>query len=194
MWTSFRKFIEQLSPVQNDEFEFARPFFREVQLPKGHFFIREGEICKQLAYLHKGILRSFYTNEKGEDVTYCFCTDHHLETSFKSFLLQQPSHISIQAMANSSLLIIEKEDLDRLFAGSLFWSTTGRLLTEREYLKMEEHASDIKAESAREKYLRLLHEHPVLLQKVPLQYIASYLGITSRHLTRLRKEIQVSGR
>jgi CRP-like cAMP-binding protein len=193
MWNSFRQLIEQFAPIQEDDFEKARPFFKELRLAKGDFFIKEGEVSHRLGYLQQGILRSYYISEKGTDTTYCFCTDHHMECSFKSFLQQQPSRLSIQAMEEATLLVIEKNDLNKLFANSLFWSNVGRVLTEYEYLKMELHASEIKTENAKEKYLRLQKEHPVLIRKVPLHYIASYLGITGRHLTRLRKELQAEG-
>jgi CRP-like cAMP-binding protein len=189
MWNAFRQFIAQFIPVEEEAFEAARPYFREVLLQKGDFFVREGEVCGQLGYLHQGLLRSFYLHESGEEMTYCFCSDHQLECAFKSFLLEQPSGISIQALEDSRMLMISKQDLDQLFDSSLFWSRIGRSLTAREYLKMERYAADQKVENAREKYLSLLKEHPDLIGKVPLHYIASYLGISGRHLSRLRREL-----
>lgn len=191
MWHSFKKLLSGFIIVDENAFDSANVFFKEHKLSKGDFFVREGNACNQLAYVYQGILRSFYINEKGEDITYCFCANNDMETSFKSFLLGEPSAISIQALEDTSLLVIDKNDLQHLFDTHLFWSEIGRLLTEQEYLKMELHASTIKNESAKEKYLRLIEERPMLLQKVPLHYIASYLGISNRHLTRLRKEILI---
>ncbi len=189
MWHSFKKLLSRFIIIDENAFESANDFFKEYRLSKGEFLVKEGTVCNQLAYVNQGILRSFYINEKGEDITYCFCADNDIETSFKSFLLGEPSSISIQALEDTSLLIIDKTDLQLLFDTHLFWSKIGRLLTEQEYLKVELHASAVKNESAKAKYLRLVEERPILLQKVPLHYIASYLGISNRHLTRLRKEI-----
>ncbi len=189
---NFKDLIRKLTEISDEEFEAAKPFFKETVLKKGDFFIREGKVCQHLAYVNKGILRTFYLDEKGEEITYCFCTDNHLETSFKSFILQQPSALSIHALEDSELLVIEYDDLQQLYSNSKVWEKIGRLFSEKEYLKMEEQASARTKETAREKYLRLLEEHPLIIRKSPLTYISSYLGMTTRHLSRLRKEL-ISG-
>ncbi|WP_126972674.1 Crp/Fnr family transcriptional regulator [Gynurincola endophyticus] len=189
MWDSFKELIARFTTIDQHAFDSAKPYFHAEKLQKGAYFIRHGEICKQLAYIHQGLLRSFFVDEKGNEITYCFCTDNDIETSFKSFITHTPSELSIQALEDTTLLVIYQKDLQYLLDKFIFWNKISRLLTEKEYLKMEEHASQSKTDLAKEKYLRLLRERPQLLQKVPLYYIASYLGISNRHLTRLRKEI-----
>lgn len=191
IWEAFREYISKSCNMDEAAFEFARPYFREKRLYKGDYFIREGQLCHQLAFIHKGIFRSFYTDEEGDEKTYCFCSNNDIETSFESFISGKPSSLSIIAMEDAELLWIEKKDLNHLFENYLFWSELGRILVEMEYLKMARHAAETKTETAQDKYLRLMKERPELLQRVPLHYIASYLGISSRHLTRMRKAASV---
>jgi CRP-like cAMP-binding protein len=153
------------------------------------FFVEQGKVCKHIAFVNKGLLRTFYLNDKAEIVTSCFCSENKFATSYRSLILQIPSTISIQALEETELLVIEYKDLQELYASSVAWQNVGRKITEREYFVMEQYASILNNETAKEKYLRLLAEQPEIIQKSPVQFIASYLGITTRTLSRIRKEI-----
>ena len=135
-------------------------------------------------------MRAFYINDNGEETTSCFCTENNLTTSYKSFILQQPSRLFLQAIEETDLLVISYDNLQQLYRKSAVWQTVGRAVAEREYIVMEQYASVLNTESAREKYLRLLSEQPAVLQKANVEDIASYLGVTRRTLSRIRKEIK----
>lgn len=182
-------FINSIYPLPASDLQRGLAAFRSLNLAKGDFFVREGETCTQAAFIESGILRTFYPTEKGEARTYCFCSEHHFTTSFKSFISQAPSALSIQALEPCRLLVISYRDLQDLYASSPGWQAIGRLLVEREFLNMENYANSLNAETAREKYLRLLKEQPSVIKKAPVQHIASYLGITRETLSRIRKEL-----
>ena len=187
--TNLKKLIRQITPISDIEFEETFLFFKEKTLKKGEFFVQQGKVCRQIAFINKGILRTFYLNEKAEETTSCFCTENNLTTSYKSFILQSPSILSIQALEETELLVIDYDSLQKLYATSLAWQTIGRTVAEREFIVMEQYASVLNNETAKEKYLRLLKEQPQIIQKSPVNFIASYLGITTRTLSRIRKEI-----
>lgn len=151
--------------------------------------IKQGEICQKIAFINQGILRVFYLNETGEEITSCFCIENHLTTSYKSFVLQMPSNLSIQALEATQLLIIDYQNLQNLYKNSPVWQNIGRIFAEKEYITMEKYASKLNNETTKEKYLHLLDEQPQIIQKVPLQFVASYLGVTVRTLSRIRKEL-----
>ncbi|RAV99634.1 Crp/Fnr family transcriptional regulator [Pseudochryseolinea flava] len=186
---NFRHFLNQVVPLHEHDFTIGFQYFHERRLTKGEHFIEAGEVCKQLAFVNSGMLRTYFVDDNAEEVTYCFCTENHFETSFKSFIQQKPSTLSIQSLEDTNLLVINFQDLQQLYWKSKTWERIGRVFSEKEYLKMEEHASNVKNETASAKYLRLMTDHPQIIQKAPLNYIASYLGITPRHLSRLRGEL-----
>ena len=93
------------------------------------------------------------------------------------------------ALEKTELLVINFDNIQKLYAESANWQTIGRLVSEKEFIVMEQYASVLNNETAKEKYLRLLNEQPEILQKASINYIASYLGITRRTLSRIRKEI-----
>jgi CRP-like cAMP-binding protein len=184
-----RAFLQTLAPISKQEFEDSYPNFTEVHLKKGDVFIQQGKICRHIAYINKGTLRTFYINDKAEEITSCFCTSNSLATSYKSFILQQPSELSIQALEDTELLVIDYDRLQQLYRTSFAWQNIGRSVAEREYFNMERYASILNNESAKEKYLRLLEEQPEVLQKASIEDIATYLGVTRRTLSRIRQEI-----
>ena len=179
-----------MMPISDTEFERTVAFFKEQTLQKGDFFVQQGKICGQIAFINKGSLRTFYLNDKAEETTSCFCTENNLTTSYKSFILQQPSHLSIQALEYAELLVIDYDNLQKLYGISPIWQSIGRIIAEKEYIVMEQYASVLNNETAKEKYLRLFKEQPQIIQKVAVKHIASYLGITTRTLSRIRREIK----
>jgi CRP-like cAMP-binding protein len=186
---NFKYFLRQITPISDKEFDETVIFFQEQTLRKRDFFVKQGKICRQIAFINKGVLRTFYLNNKAEETTSCFCTENSLTTSYKSFILQQPSTLSIQALEDTELLVIDYENLERLYSTSMVWQNIGRAFAQREYIIMEQYASVLNNETAKEKYLRLLIEQPTVLQKANIEDIASYLGITRRTLSRIRQEI-----
>ena len=146
-------------------------------------------MCKHIAFIVKGSFRTYYLNDKGEETTSCFCTENGFTTSYKSFIFQEPSTLSIQAIEDSEILTIDYDKLHFLYNSSTVWLHIGRIVSEQQYLSLEKYASVLNNESAKEKYLRLLKEQPSVIHKATVEDIASYLGITRRTLSRIRQEI-----
>jgi CRP-like cAMP-binding protein len=186
---SFKLFLNNITPVSDHEFEQHSHYFKSRSLPKNSYFAMQGKICHEIAFIRKGTLRTFYLNEKSEEITSCFCTQNNLATSYKSLVSLQPSELSIQAMEDTELLVIDYSDLKKLYEQSVTWLNIGRIIAERQYLVMEQYASVLCNETAKEKYLRMLKEQPAIVNKASIHDIASYLGITRRTLSRIRKEI-----
>ena len=185
----FKNFIRQITPITDSEFASTIIYFKELRLKKRDYFVRQGEVCRQVAFIINGIVRIFYSNSKGEEITSGFCLENDFVTSFKSFTTQQPSELIIQAVDDTELLVVDHDSLQKLYAESRTWLNIGRIVTQNEYLVMEKYASVLSSETAKEKYLRLLKEQPTVLQKAPIEDIASYLGVTRRTLSRIRQEI-----
>ncbi|MBY0434680.1 MAG: Crp/Fnr family transcriptional regulator [Cyclobacteriaceae bacterium] len=185
----FKKFLKSIVPISDKEFADTILYFTELNLEKRDYFLKQDIVCRHIAFIVKGTLRAYYINDKAEETTACFCTENNLTTSYKSFILQQPSTLFLQAIEDTQLLVIDYENLQNLYSKSTVWQTIGRAFAEREYIVMEQYASVLNNETAREKYLRLLKEQPNVLQKANVEDIASYLGVTRRTLSRIRKEI-----
>jgi CRP-like cAMP-binding protein len=189
----FKKFVQQFVSVSDNEVDASFAYFHEIELQKGDLFAKQGAVCRYVGYLQAGTMRVFYTNDKGEEVSSCFCTEHSFVSAYRSFITQQESNVSVQAIATCQLLVIDYHHLQLLYNQFPFWQQIGRIMAEKEYISMERYASMLNQESAKDKYLRLLREQPQVLLKAQVAHIASYLGVSRRTLSRIRKELRSGG-
>jgi CRP-like cAMP-binding protein len=156
---------------------------------KGDYFIHEGEVCKEVAFVCSGTLRSFYISDTSEEITYCITFPNNLITAYSSFITRQATEENIQAITPAELLIISKKDMDDLAMSSPNWVTFLKVMAELQYIELEKRIFQLQRNKALQRYSDLLKNQPKYIQNIPLQYLASYLGITQRHLSRIRKEI-----
>ena len=176
------------SLLTEKEIEYSMPFFKQLKLVKGDFLSREGDICTKLAIVKTGILRSFYHKDTEQLTTY-FNIEGTVATALRSYLKEVPAYENIQSLTDVELIYIEKKDMSILFEEIPAWNRIVRIVMEFLYVKMEERSISLQYNTASERYLSFLVEFPNVANRIPLQYIASFLGITPETLSRIRKSI-----
>lgn len=179
---SFNIFSEQ-------EIEDFLLLFEARELKKNDFFVQEGDQCKEIAFIESGIFRSYYISSEGKDNTYCFRFPNDLIASYSSFISGKPSVENMQAISEARLLVLKKEQIGKFVNENPNWTLFLKMIAEQEYLELEKRFFQLQRDNATQRYLSLLENQPSYIQDIPLQYLASYLGITQRHLSRIRKEI-----
>jgi len=167
------------------------PLTKTRTLNNKDFLLLEGDVAKEIYWIKKGMLRSFYYNEKKEEITYCITFENSLMTALTSFISGSPTPENIQAIGQVELLAIHKESVDRLCANSLKWTTFFKQLIEEQFMVLENKLFNIQKYSAKKRYEKLIEEQPQYVQHIPVQYLASYLNVTPRHLSRIRNEVQL---
>jgi len=180
--------LQQFPQYTPKVYEDARPFLSTRQIKAGEYFLNHGKISKTIGYIEKGILRMYYLHD-GKEITNCFCKEHTITCSYRSMITKQESDFAIQAIEDSTLTVFSYDSLQKLYQTDLFWQQVGRLAAENEFIITECHNRFLNDLSATEKYLQLLEEDNSLFQRVPLNYIASYLQISPETLSRIRKKI-----
>jgi len=182
---SFKKYLQQFPNYRHAAYERALPFISELTIPAGDYFLRHGKISRTIAFIESGLFRQYYLHE-GKEVTSCFCRENTLTTSYKSLITQRESDIAIQAIEESRLKVISYNSLQKLFENDLFWQQVGRMAAENEFIVSETHNRFLKDLSATDRYLHILNDDQELLQRVPLNYLATYLQIAPETLSRIR--------
>jgi len=154
---------------------------------KGEYLIKAGTSCRWLAFINTGILRNYYINAKGKEVSYCLTFPGKFINATSSFITNKPTFENIQAITDAETLFIHKDKYLALVESSLHWRKLAQVLSEQAYVLMEERLLSLQMESAHNRYQRLAQEHPAYLDQVPAKYLASYIGVTTRHFSRLKK-------
>lgn len=174
-------------PLSEAEIDGARPLFKYRFLPRGSYFLRRGEVCKEIAFIEDGLLRAWYLVGDKEITR---TVDHEGEfcTAIASFIRQEPSEQSIEALVDTKVWCISHADLESLYQRFPGWQTLGRKIFEQLYINLEKRVITLLSTNARERYLRLLQEEPHIVQQVPLKYLASILGVKPETLSRIRKQ------
>ncbi len=159
------------------------------QLKKNEFFISEGDLCKEVAFIRKGILRSYYISDAGEEITYCITFPNQLMTAYSAFITGEKSAENMQAITPVELLIISKSNIQEMAENSPNWMKFLKIIAEQQYVELEKRVFQFQKNKAVQRYIDLINNHPEYVQNIPVQYLASYLGISHRHLSRIRREI-----
>ncbi len=186
MFESLKSVLCSLAPFSDEELDVALERFYSESLNRNDFFCKAGRIADRLAFVEQGVLRSFYLIN-GKETTTFFQLPGSIAVSLPSFLKMAPSIENIQALENTELRVIHRNDLYYLYENNWKWQQAGRVLMEQYYIQLEEHMISLQSETAVERYQRLISDSPEVFQTVQLQYIASYLGISPETLSRIRK-------
>lgn len=182
------QFIKYLVPFNDNEIQEIHHLFVEKTLKKGEFWIKEGEFNSDILFVNKGMLRSYFVKDEVEK-TFDLVIENQIVTATECYSSGLPSTDCIQAVEDSQLSIISKDNLEILYANSPKWERVGRIIFEAYTLEQEIRIRSFIAETAQERYERLATEQPELMQRTPQIYLANFLGITPQSLSRLRRKI-----
>lgn len=180
--------ISQIISLSANEKMKVESAFTPLKVSKGDLWIKEGKVCDHVAFVQNGKLRVFYNDDSGNEVTCYFVTPKNFISSFTSFLTNTPTTENISAIEDSTLLIISKNELETLSDDIPKIHVWRRIIAENLFITMEKRIAMLQSQTANERYERMIKDNPDIVLTVPLQYTASFLGITPQHLSRLRKE------
>lgn len=175
--------------LQGDELETAVNAFVRVSFHKNDMLLQEGDKAREYYFIEEGFLRSYATDPNGNDVTTGFYTSGEILMEWPSFLLQKPTKENIQALNDCVCWKIGFDQFQTLFHGIVAFREAGRKRLVGSYFNLKQRSIAMITDTAKDRYLQLLKEHPEIIHQAPLKHIASYLGITDTSLSRIRKEI-----
>lgn len=185
-------FIEALTRkigLTEPEFELVLSHFKREYLPRKYFLLKAGEVCRQHTYINKGCVRTFTTDEKGHEHILYFSFEDWWCGDLESLYTNQPSKLYVQAIEDCEFLSVSSSDLDELeeqLPKFKEWHAAKKAKAHHSALK---RLAEVKSQTPEERYLNILEKHPQIFQRIPLQYIASYLDIEPPSLSRLRKRL-----
>ncbi|PIQ20521.1 MAG: Crp/Fnr family transcriptional regulator [Cytophagales bacterium CG18_big_fil_WC_8_21_14_2_50_42_9] len=180
--------MQNIITLSTTEKDIVISLFKEKTYKKGDFFLEEGQICKQVGFVTKGLLR-YYINHHGEDKTYDFAQENNFVCNYESFLPQTPSIKTIQALEDCELLVISFTDLQIFYKSITEAERFGRLVIEQVFIQTLQDLSSFYTDTPELRYEKFLKKHPDLQQRISQYHIASYVGVKPQSLSRIRKRI-----
>lgn len=152
---------------------------------EGSLILRKGQVCNGAFFLDRGLARSYYLRENKE-VTSRLMEEGFIITSWLSFYTQKPSHEYIVAMEDCETIFISHDEINALYKDFPLFNVIGRRQVEYSFCQAELRTQMLRGLTTVQRYGFFCENHPSLLQRVPLKYIASYLGMSDESLSRIR--------
>lgn len=165
--------------------------FSEISLPKGFRMLEAGKVETDIYFIRHGLARAFIPVD-GEEITFWLGKEGDALFSLKSYTDSLPGYETIELMEDSDLYRLKRDALQLLFKEDIEIANWGRRFAEREFQQAERRLIPFLHTTASERYARLLEESPDLLQRLPLEHLASWLGITPVSLSRIRARMKVA--
>lgn len=189
MYSSLKNTFNKILKVTDENWMIFESILQTKALKKKEYLLKQGQICQGIFYLSKGCLRAFYLDDSGKDISTSFYFQDDFLREIESMTENTPSRKNIQALEDSIVFYIEKSSLVKLYDKSAFYQNLGRMILEKLTISEQKYSSLLTAHSPKDRYLHIIEKHPEFIEKIPLQYLASYLGISRESLSRIRKRI-----
>jgi len=160
--------------------------FKKEELSKGTILFRQGDLCRKVFYIEKGLARVFYYSNTGKDITIWFLPETSFVTAIDSFYQFKPTYDNCELLEDSVVFTINYSEVEKMLNESSVLSKLAFQFVFGIAKQMSEYIVSIKFQTAEERYQSLLNNYPSIIQRVSLGHIASYLGITQETLSRIR--------
>ncbi len=189
MLNQIKEYYKKLVPgLTETDWQALAPKLTFQQIKKGAFVIRSGEVCRYVSFINKGLLRMFHLAD-GKEICTGFARENEYFSSYTSFLTSQPSHVNIEALEDCELVNLSYTDMQIIYQSNPVFETFGRKIAEMLFIMISSQSIGLLSLTPEERYQSILDYQPFIIQRVPQYMIASFIGVTPEHLSRLRKKM-----
>jgi CRP-like cAMP-binding protein len=182
------KLLEKVT-LTLDEQEIIKSNFIPKKLRKKQFLLQAGDVCNRITFVGKGVLYTYSTDEKGNQHIIQFAFEGWWITNLYSYFTKEPSILNIEVLEECQLLQLSRENEEILFKKVPAFETFQRITYQHAFVALQRRVQSMLELSTEEKYNRLIEKYPHIAMRIPLNLIASYLGVTPETLSRIRKQM-----
>jgi len=186
----FISYLLQFGSLNQQEIGLINKKADLLMLAKGDYFWEAGKMVRQIGFLTEGVIRICYYNNKAEEITRYFVDEDHLILAGNEIDENYIPSVYLQAVTDCKLIVFYKKDWKEIHDTIINWENIIQKITAKTHREKIERRSELISQDATTRYLDFIGKFPTLLNRVPLAYIASYLGITQSSLSRIRKSIR----
>lgn len=183
-----RSELNKLSHINDEDWKTFLSIVEPKEFNKGEILLREGQICKGTSFIVTGAFRTFHQKD-GNEIHTAFYFEKDFIRDIESLTEATPSKVNIVALEDSKTLYIPKSKMLELYEQIPSFQNLGRKLLELMVISERKYAALFTDHQPKERYLYVISQYPELVQRVPNQYLASFLGVARETLSRIRKRI-----
>jgi CRP-like cAMP-binding protein len=188
MYDALKAYCKAVVPLTDEELALIDTHFELKYLKKKEFLLQDGKICNFIGFIVEGTIRHFHVKD-GVEKTCDISFENSWTTDFQSFTHNTSGIMNLQALEQTTVCIIRKENLYKLYNECRKYETFGRLMAENVAQRATEIAMSLSSEKPEERFGNLMQKQPDLFQRVPQKYIANFLGISPESLSRIRSRV-----
>jgi CRP-like cAMP-binding protein len=189
MTEALHNYINSIIQLSDQESRELNDIITEKTIKKREHIAETGKVCSKVIFINRGYFRFYHLNHNGDEITSDFYFAPCFITSYTSFITGKPSMVNVQAMTDVNVIEFNRTDIYKLYNKYQNIERLGRRIAESVAITSEEHLFLLLNQTAKTRYITLLEKYPEYVKTIPLQYIASYLGITKETLSRMRKNL-----
>lgn len=183
-----RELARKYSTMTYDELDVLESLLVPIKYGKGEKILQEGEVCRNISYIEKGLVRQFYF-KNGKEVTEHLGVDHSIFMCIESLFKEEPSRLQVEALEPTLVYALPKAKLEAAAMRNVNIQMLYRKILEESLILSQIHADLVRFESAPNRYKRLCDLSPQVVLRAPLTYIANYLQMTPETLSRIRSGV-----
>jgi CRP-like cAMP-binding protein len=172
--------------LDEKEISFFTSLLKEKHVAKKDFVLQEGQLCKYISFVNSGLLRAYYLDKEDKESTIMFAVADWWITDIYCYINQKPSMLTIQAVEDSHIFQLKKDDLEKLYVEVPKFEKFFRIIMQNAYIREQLRIIQNLSLSAEERYHHFLIKYPQIAKQVTQKQIASYLGVTPEFLSALR--------
>lgn len=186
----FIEYVLQFGNLNRQQIELVKSKAVALELHKNDYYWEAGKAVKQIGFLTEGVIRVFYYNNKGEEITRYFIDENHLILAGNTVDEMYTPSEYLSAITDCKLIVFSKQDWKDIFEIIIGWDSIVQKIITKHHSEKMARRSELVSQDGTERYLDFIEKFPKLVNRVPLSFIASYLGITQSSLSRIRKNIR----
>ena len=183
-------YLDQLGDLTPEEVAFLHPKITIQAYPKKEFLLKSGDIQRELAFILKGLVRRYYINDKGNEISTGFNKEDEYVTDYPSFIRQKPTKYFLQGLEPSLILSIPYDTIQECYKKFDSFQLYGRMMAEQALSILSDRMESFLFNTAEERYVKFMVEQPDLMKRVSLTHLSSLLGIERQSLSRIRKRLR----
>lgn len=185
----FFSLVRRFGVLSDADLELVVSRSRIVQMSAGEFFLKPGQICHCVGFVLEGVFRIFTVNENGDESIRGFPAEKSFASDINSFYRRVPTVEHWEALTDVQMMLWEREDLEYLEQKLAVWYPVTGNITQRILLKNAMERTEMFSDDASTRYRKFVEKYPGIIARVPLRYIAIYLGIAPQSLSRIRQQV-----